>query len=116
VKLVELGGVNTTLYVQDAPAVNVAPQVPGPPACRMLARAKGCGVPPPNVKVPPVSVVVPVFVTVNVRELLVTPVALLPKASVLGDTVAFGGAMPVPVSVTGEPVTAGLALIVNWRL
>jgi len=104
--------VNTTLYVQDAPAVNVAPQVPGPPACRMLAREKGCGVPPPKVKVPPVRVVVPVFVIVRVRELLVTPVALLPKARVVGETVAVPGVTPVPLSATGEPVTGAFAVMV----
>ena len=96
--------------VHEAPNAKVAPQVPPalPPG-----REKGCGTPPPKVKVPPASAVLPVFVTVRVRALLVVPVAQLPNANGLGDTAAvLITATPVPLSETGEPATGTLAVMV----
>jgi hypothetical protein len=102
-------GANTTLMVQLAPTAKVAPHVPPavPVGCENSA------VPPPKVKVPPARAELPEFVTVSVRALLVVPVAQLPKASGLGDTVAvWVTAAPVPLSETGEPATATLAVMV----
>ena len=82
------------------------------PPCSKPAREKGCGVPPPNVNVPPAKVELPVFLTVRVSGLLVVLIAMLPKASVLGDTVAVPGLTPVPLSATGEPVTVAFAVMV----
>jgi hypothetical protein len=71
-------------------------------------------VPLPKVNVPPAKPTLPVFVTVRVRALLVVPVAQLPNASGLGDTVAERvAARPVPVSETGEPTTGTLPVMVT---
>jgi hypothetical protein len=103
-------GANVTLIVQVAATARAAPQVPpAPPA----GRAKGCGVPPPKVNVPPASAWLPVLVTVNVSALLVVPVAQLPNAKGLGDTLAVKvAAIPVPLNVTGEPFTVALPVMV----
>src|SRR5256885_15018936 len=70
--------------VQDAPIASVAAQVPpaAPPG-----REKGA--PPTTVNVPPAKAPVPVLVTVTVRAELVVPVAQLPNANVLGETLAL---------------------------
>jgi hypothetical protein len=66
---------------------------------------------------PPVKATLPVLVTVRVRALLVVPTAQLPKANGFGVTVAVRiAAVPVPVSVTGEPVTGTLAVMVSVPL
>jgi hypothetical protein len=76
----------------------------------VVTREKG---PAPKVKVPPARAIVPVLVTVRLRALLVVPVAQLRKASGLGLTLALlAEAIPVPVRVTGEPVTATFPVIV----
>src|ERR1700692_3702592 len=96
--------------VQEAPTAKVAPQVP--PALP-AGREKGCGVPPPKAKLPPARPTLPVFVTVRVLALLVVPVAQLPNANGLDDTVAvLITAMPVPPSEAGGPATEALAVMV----
>ena len=78
---VPMGGVNTTLKVQEAPTANVVPQVP--------PRKNGArvnGVAAPKVNVPPLRGSFPVLVTVIVRGMLAVPIAWLPKATVLGET------------------------------
>jgi hypothetical protein len=79
-----------------------------------VTREKGCGVPPPKVKLPPVRALLPVLITVRFNGLLVVPVAQLPKANGLGATVArWVAATPVPLRFTGEPVTVTLAVMVS---
>lgn len=64
--------------------------------------------------VPPVRAVFPLFVTFTGNAVEVVSVNQLPKFSELGDTVATKvAAEPVPLSGTGEPVTATLAAIVR---
>src|ERR1700726_339283 len=102
-------GENTTLMVQLAPSAKFAVHVP--PA---VPPGREYREPALKVKVPPAKAMLPVLVTVRVRALLVVPVAQLPKANGFGVTVAVRiGAMPVPLSVTGEPVTTPLPLIVT---
>src|SRR5438132_1683720 len=102
---VAVGGVNTTLTVHEAPTASVVLHEPAPPWVA-VARANGCGVTPPNVKVRPDSAELPVLVSVRVCRELVVPFAQLPKASGFELTVAVKvGATPVPVSVTDAGVT-----------
>lgn len=97
---------NTTLTVQVAPDARVVVQVP--PAAP-VGLENGCGVPPPKVNDPPASATFPVLVTVKVIGPLVVPVAQLPKASGVGETVAvLTAAVPVPVIETGAPFTLAL--------
>jgi len=64
----------------------------------------------------PVRPPLPVFVTVKADAVLVVPVAQLPNARDVGDTVAVATApAPVPLSVTGELATPTLAAIVTVR-
>jgi hypothetical protein len=82
-------GVNVTEIVQDAPAASVAPQV--------LVSAKSLGFVPPIVMPEMFSTALPVFDSVSGCALVVTPVATLPKLSVVGESVAVGAAAAVPV-------------------
>jgi hypothetical protein len=65
-----VGGAKRTAMVQEAPPARAAPQVP--PAVP-AGRENGCGVPPPNVKVPPVALVVQPLVIVTFCVALVVP-------------------------------------------
>src|SRR4029077_2850477 len=101
-------GANTTPMVQLAPTARPAPQ--DPPEREYLEPAL-------KVKVPPAKATLPVLVTVTLIGLLVVPVAQLPKANGLGATLADRtAATPVPVRLTGEPVTGTLAVIVTVPL
>src|ERR1700730_9880912 len=105
-------GENTTLMVQLAPTAKFAVQVPpaAPPGREYREMAL-------KVKVPPAKATLPVLVTVRFRALLVVPIAQVPKANGLGATVAErSGATPVPLSATGDPVTATLARMVTVPL
>ena len=88
----------------------------GAPAGKLpvLIREKVCGIPPPNVNVPPASATFPVLLTVSVSGAEVVAVNQLPKLSAPGDTPAdCVVAAPVPLSETGDPVTLTLAVIVS---
>ena len=88
----------------------------GAPAGKLpvVTRENGCGVPPPNVNVPPARAAFPVLVTVSGNGAEVVKVNQLPKLSAVGDTVAVRvTAEPVPLSETGDPVTIALAAIVS---
>src|SRR5580704_2192009 len=97
-------GWNVTLIVQLVAAARVAVQVP--PA---VALAYG----PVKVRPMPVAPVPPVLLSVRVRAALVDPTPWLPNASEVGVTASAAGvATPVPVRVTGEPVTVTFAVMV----
>ena len=104
-----VGAVKMTLIVQLAPTARVPVVVQVPPDLE-----KGCGVPPPNVAVIPVVVATfPVLVTVSVCAPLVVPVNQLPKDSEFGETTRVRTTgTAVPVSVTGDPFTVTLAVMV----
>src|ERR1700722_8078974 len=68
------GGAKSTLIVHDAPALSVAPQFGAPVGnVPVVTRANGCGVPPPNVKEPPVALVVQPLWIVTFCVALVVP-------------------------------------------
>jgi hypothetical protein len=78
-----------------------------------VGREKGAAVPYAK----PLRAELPVFVTVAVIAGLVVLVVTLPNASVAGLTLAVNVcAMPLPLSITGEPVTGKAALTVSVPL
>jgi hypothetical protein len=108
-------GRNATFIVQDAPTARVVAQL-GAPAGKLpvVTRKNGCGVPPPNVNVPPARAAFPVLVTVSGNGAEVVSVNQLPKFSEVGDTVAVRVTVEaVPLSETGDPVTVTLAAMVS---
>ena len=108
-------GLNATFMVQEAPAASVPPQLGAPAGKRpVMTRENGCGMPLPNVNVPPANAVFPVLVTVSSIGADVAPVNQLPKARDAGDTLTVNvAAEPVPLSDTGEPLTVTFAVMVS---
>jgi hypothetical protein len=101
------------LTEHEAPTAKAATQF-GTPAGNVpvVTLEKGCGVPPLKVNVPPARGELPVFVTSRARTLLAVPIAQMPNASGLGDTLAVRvAAAPVPLSETGDPGMATLEVI-----
>jgi len=98
-------GANTTLIVQVPGAARVAPQLP--PA---VALANG----PVKARALKVNVPVPAAVTVTDCDALVVPSVVDGNVSEVGTTLTVngGGATPVPLSETGDPVTGTLAVMV----
>ena len=98
---------NVTAIVHIAPAASDPPHV--------LVSAKSLGFAPPIVIPEIVSAAFPVFDSVSICALDVTPVVTLPKLSVPGESVAVGAAaaVPVPCSVMldGLPVALLATLI-----
>ena len=111
-KLATEAGVNVTAIVHDAPAASDSPQV--------VVSAKSAAFVPPIVIPEIVSAALPVFDSVTVCALVVTPVTTFPKFTVLGESVAIGaaGAVPDPLSVAvcGEPVALSATETVAAKL
>lgn len=102
-------GVNCTRMVQVRPAVKAPPQAVPPPAA-------GLEYGPVKTMLLMVKDVVPPLVRVRVWKALVVPMATLPNASEVGATLTPPPpveAAPVPLSATGDPVTATLAVMVS---
>jgi hypothetical protein len=87
-KLATEPGVNVTEIVHIAPAASDSPQV--------FVSAKSLEFAPPIVIPEMVSAALPVFDSVSICALDVTPDATLPKLSVPGESVAVGAAAAVP--------------------
>jgi hypothetical protein len=101
-------GEKTTLMVQVAPKASVAPHVPpaAPAGLEKRGEEKASAI--------PVRFAVPVLLSVSVFAALVEPSTTVPKARGPPVTAATArGGTPVPVSATGEPVTAAAAVIVT---